>query len=67
VRLQGLENLSAREPIEFALRDTFQKLGARVPTIDIRVVGTLERGATGKAPLILGRRVGVGQAFSPAL
>jgi phenylacetate-coenzyme A ligase PaaK-like adenylate-forming protein len=56
VRLLGANDESLRAAIESELRAMLESAGARAPDIEILAVDQLERGATGKAPLILSRR-----------
>jgi len=56
VRVLGANDASIREAIERELRMLLAAAGAHAPRIEILAVDQLERGATGKAPLILSRR-----------
>jgi putative adenylate-forming enzyme len=53
VSLAGLRDQSVCFPLATSLRHMLEAKGAAVGTIRIRPVDVLERGATGKAPLIL--------------
>lgn len=55
VRLVGA-NAAAAAAVESELRRALAALGIDVPAIEIRKVGRLERGASGKAPLVIARR-----------
>jgi putative adenylate-forming enzyme len=56
ILLAGLRDSSVCEPLGRAVRDVLEAQGAVVPPVRVRAVDVLERGATGKAPLILSRR-----------
>jgi phenylacetate-coenzyme A ligase PaaK-like adenylate-forming protein len=56
VLLSGLQDPSVCEPLAVSIRQTLEAQGADVPSIRVHPVDVLERGATGKAPLILARR-----------
>jgi len=55
VNLIGVQSGEARTVVANAVRDVIAATGAAVPQIAIQCVSALERGATGKAPLILSR------------
>jgi putative adenylate-forming enzyme len=55
VNLTGLTDASWLDSIPSALRAALAARRARIPTLTVRRVTQLERGATGKAPLILSR------------
>ncbi|PWU07046.1 MAG: adenylate-forming protein [Terriglobia bacterium] len=55
VALAGLRDVSVCEPLTRSLQQMLQDQGALVPPIRVRAVDALERGATGKAPLIVSR------------
>ena len=55
VRITGLKDSSVCGPLEESLRRLLAEQGALVPAVRVSQVSTLERGATGKAPLILSR------------
>jgi hypothetical protein len=56
VRLLGANDASLRNAIEGELRAMLTSAGAHMPRIEVLSVDQLERGATGKAQLILSRR-----------
>jgi putative adenylate-forming enzyme len=56
VRLQGLKEETSVQGLESSIRALLEAQNAAVPTIEIALVDALERGATGKAALILSRR-----------
>ena len=56
VRLIGAHDATLRVAVERAVREMLETAGARVPPLEVKTVTQLERGATGKAPLILARR-----------
>jgi phenylacetate-coenzyme A ligase PaaK-like adenylate-forming protein len=56
VRLLGANDPSLRDAIEREIRAMLTAAGAYAPRIEVLAVDQLERGATGKAPLILSRR-----------
>lgn len=53
IRLIGGHEAGLPQRIEDMIRATLQSAGARVPTVTVRSVERLQRGATGKAPLIV--------------
>jgi phenylacetate-coenzyme A ligase PaaK-like adenylate-forming protein len=55
VRITGLKDSSICGPLEDSLRTLLREQGCVVPAVRVGQVSTLERGATGKAPLILCR------------
>ena len=55
VSLAGLQDYSVCGPLAVSLRQILERQGAAVGPIRVRAVEALERGATGKAPLILAR------------
>jgi putative adenylate-forming enzyme len=55
ISLTGLRNPHAVDEIETSIRHILEQRGALIPTIHVREVTVLERGATGKAPMILSR------------
>lgn len=55
VNLSGLRDASICDPVATQLRDALDRLGATVPSIQVRPVEALERGATGKAPLVMSK------------
>jgi len=55
VRLMGARDASLHAAVESAMRRTLESAGARVPPIVIEPVEQFQRGATGKAPLIVAR------------
>lgn len=55
VSLTGLEDASIREQLASSLQDVLDRRGAKVESIRVRIVEALQRGPTGKAPLILAR------------
>jgi len=57
VNLTRIRDASVCEPVRVDLQTALAKKGAVVPKIHVRMVDALERGATGKAPLIMSRRV----------
>ncbi|HUI82075.1 MAG TPA: AMP-binding protein [Bryobacteraceae bacterium] len=56
ILLAGLRDSSVCEPLARQVREILETRGAVVPPVRIRAVDALERGATGKAPLILSRK-----------
>jgi putative adenylate-forming enzyme len=56
VLLAGLRDHSICEPVGRSIRQLLEMQGAVVGTIQVKAVETLERGATGKAPLILANK-----------
>jgi phenylacetate-CoA ligase len=56
IRLVGANDANLRDAIERSVREMLAAAGAHVPRITVTAVNQLERGATGKAPLILSRR-----------
>ena len=56
VRLIGARGPEECAAIQRTVGEMLQAAGVRLPPIEVRQVGQLERGATGKAPLILARR-----------
>jgi phenylacetate-CoA ligase len=56
VSLAGLQDLSVCEPLRASLRQILEMQGAAVGAIHVRAVDVLERGPTGKAPMILAAR-----------
>ena len=56
VRLLGAHDAALRAAVEREVRAMLASAGAQTPHIEILAVDQLERGATGKAPLILSRR-----------
>ena len=56
VRLTGVRDGSICGPVGRSIERMLNAQGANVPRLEVRVVDTLERGATGKAPLILSRK-----------
>jgi putative adenylate-forming enzyme len=56
IRLVGPRANDSRSAAEQAVRAAIEPTGARVPSINVRCVSTLERGKTGKAPLIISRK-----------
>jgi phenylacetate-coenzyme A ligase PaaK-like adenylate-forming protein len=68
VSLAGLQDPSLCEALGRSLRQMLETRGAAVGTIRVRAVEVLERGATGKAPLILARIRGAASqaAVSPS-
>jgi phenylacetate-CoA ligase len=56
VLLAGLQDRSVSEPLALSIRQVLEAQGAAVGAIRVCAVDVLERGATGKAPLILARR-----------
>jgi phenylacetate-coenzyme A ligase PaaK-like adenylate-forming protein len=57
VSLAGLQDRSICDPLAQAIRRMLEQQGAMVGPIGVKAVDALERGATGKAPLILARRM----------
>jgi hypothetical protein len=55
VLLTGLRDPAAPAAIGRAIRDMLDRAGVVAPPIRVRAVEQLQRGATGKAPLILSR------------
>ena len=55
VSLAGLQDHSVCEPLVVSLRQILEMQGAAIGAIRVRAVDVLERGATGKAPLILAK------------
>ncbi len=55
ILLAGLRDSSVCEPLSRTVRELLEAQGAVVPPVQVRAVDVLERGATGKAPLILSR------------
>jgi phenylacetate-CoA ligase len=55
IRLVGPHASDLRSAAESAVRTAISSTGARVPAVVAHCVSTLERGATGKAPLIVSR------------
>lgn len=55
VNLAGLRDVSLCGPLERQIADTLEGRGAERPLVRVRVVDALERGATGKAPLVMSR------------
>jgi phenylacetate-CoA ligase len=58
VLLTGLRDASIIEPLRESLARMLRDRGASPPEIRVRVVDALERGATGKAPLIISKMGG---------
>jgi phenylacetate-coenzyme A ligase PaaK-like adenylate-forming protein len=56
MRLVGANGPDECAAVERAVREMLQAAGARLPRTEVRAVDQLERGATGKAPLILARK-----------
>jgi phenylacetate-CoA ligase len=56
ILLAGLRDHSVCESLGRTVREVLEAQGAVLPPVRVRVVDVLERGATGKAPLILSRR-----------
>lgn len=56
VRLLGAKDRSVCESVELTIRNLVQSIGADVPAISVLAVDQLERGPTGKAPLIARKR-----------
>ena len=56
IRLVGSNGPDERAAVERAVREMLQAAGARLPRTEALAVDQLERGATGKAPLILARK-----------
>jgi hypothetical protein len=56
VYLTGLQDVYMCRPLEQSLRRRLEQQGALVADIQIRPVEALQRGATGKAPLIMAAR-----------
>ena len=56
VLLTGVPDPSVCEPLATSIRHALEAQGVTVPSIQVRAVDKLERGATGKAPLIVARR-----------
>lgn len=56
VRLLGAKDGQVCESVERTLRDLLRSIAAQEPPITVLAVQQLERGATGKAPLIVARR-----------
>ena len=57
IRVLGAQDESLRNAIDREIRAMLAAAGAHAPRIDVRAVDQLERGATGKAPLIISRRL----------
>jgi phenylacetate-CoA ligase len=57
VSLAGLQDQSVCHALAVSLRQILEGQGAAIGPIRVRAVDVLERGATGKAPLILARKV----------
>jgi putative adenylate-forming enzyme len=55
LNLAGLQDLSVCESVVGSLRQLLETQGALAPPVRVRFVETLERGATGKAPLVVSR------------
>jgi len=55
VRLMGTLDASLPAAVESAMRSVLESMDARVPPIVIEPVERFQRGATGKAPLIVAR------------
>jgi putative adenylate-forming enzyme len=53
VNLTGLRDASVCESLGRQVRGRLESLGVKAPPIDVRPVDALERGATGKAPLVM--------------
>ena len=53
VLLTGVQDHSICAPLGVSIQHALESQGARMPTVKVRPVDTLERGRTGKAPLIL--------------
>lgn len=58
VRLAGLRDRSFCETVQRQLRQTLEQRGAAVTNIEVRAVDALERGSTGKAPLVKSKLAG---------
>jgi phenylacetate-coenzyme A ligase PaaK-like adenylate-forming protein len=56
ILLTGLRDPNACEPIGAAVRELLRRAGAGIQPVRVRAVDGLERGATGKAPLVLSRK-----------
>jgi phenylacetate-coenzyme A ligase PaaK-like adenylate-forming protein len=57
IRVLGAQDESLRQAIEREIRAMLAAAGAREPRIEVLAVDQLERGATGKAPLIIAPRL----------
>lgn len=66
VRLTGLKDTSICAQLEESIRGLLREQGALVPAVRVAEVSVLERGATGKAPLILCRKGKMGMSASHA-
>jgi phenylacetate-CoA ligase len=55
IKLVGPQANDARIAVEAAIRAVIASTGAKIPPIAVHCVAALERGATGKAPLIMSR------------
>lgn len=55
VNLSGMRDASLCEPLGRQVRERLESLGVELPRIEVRTVDALERGATGKAPLIMSK------------
>ncbi len=55
VNLTGLRDASLCESLGRHMRKRLEGLGVEVPRLDVRTVDALERGATGKAPLVMSK------------
>ncbi|MBV9508414.1 MAG: phenylacetate--CoA ligase family protein [Acidobacteriia bacterium] len=56
IALAGLRDDSICHPLSETVRRLLESQGAVAPPVSVRMVEVLERGATGKAPLILSRK-----------
>jgi phenylacetate-coenzyme A ligase PaaK-like adenylate-forming protein len=56
IRVVGVEDSQRREAIRQAVAGMLRAAGAQVPAVRVEATNQLERGATGKAPLIIARR-----------
>jgi phenylacetate-coenzyme A ligase PaaK-like adenylate-forming protein len=56
IRVVGVEDSQRREAIRRAVTDMLGAAGVQVPPVRVEPTSQLERGATGKAPLIIARR-----------
>lgn len=65
VRLAGLRDRSFCETVQRQLRETLEQRGAAVANVEVRAVDALERGTTGKAPLVKSKLAGRRAAASP--
>jgi hypothetical protein len=55
IYLTGTVELALREQLRLQVRQMLESQGAQLPAVEVQVTAQLQRGATGKAPLILSK------------